>query len=95
MTDQTCQQHSSGPEKLTCQQVTDILVDYVTEEMAPTLRAVFEAHLHSCADCLAFLNTYKETVRATRTVRAEDIPDDLLNRVQQFVHAKMKGTRPG
>jgi predicted anti-sigma-YlaC factor YlaD len=94
MPDQTRQQPIPGPEKLTCQQVTDILVDYVTEDMAPAMRAVFEAHLRSCADCRAFLNTYKETIRATRTVCAEDIPSDMLNRVQQFFHAKMKGSRP-
>jgi Putative zinc-finger len=94
MPDQTRQQYSPGTETLTCQQVTGILVDYVTEEMAPAMRAVFEAQLRSCADCTAFLNTYKETIRATRTVRCEGIAGDLLNRVQQFFHARMKGFRP-
>ena len=53
-----------------------------------------EAHVHGCTDCLAFLNTYKETIRASRTVRAEDIPDEMLNRVQQFLHMKMQDARP-
>jgi hypothetical protein len=93
MSDQTHQQHTPPPARLTCQQVTDLLVDYVTEEMAPAVRATLEAHLHGCTDCLAFLNTYKETIRASRTIRAEDIPDEMLNRMQRFLHAKIQDSR--
>jgi hypothetical protein len=94
MTDQTHLQHAPTPARLTCQQVADLLVDYVTEEMAPAIHAALEAHLHGCTDCIAFLNTYKETMRASRTVRAEDIPVEMLNRVQQFLHTKMQDPRP-
>jgi predicted anti-sigma-YlaC factor YlaD len=94
MTDHTHQENTPIPDKLTCQQITALLVDYLTEEMAPDLRLVFARHLHNCKDCRAFLETYKDTIRATRAVRTEDIPDEMLNRVQQFIHARMKGSRP-
>ena len=58
------------------------------------MRVVFEAHLHDCADCVAFLNTYRETIRATRTLRVEDIPEEMFNRVQQFLHTQLQGHQP-
>ena len=79
---------------LTCQQVTALLVDYVTEDMAPPTRTVFEAHLRNCPDCVAFLATYKETIRTTRAVRYEAIPAEMLARVQRFLRQKIEATPP-
>lgn len=75
---------------LTCQQVTDLIVDYVTGELDATIRAVFETHLQNCRDCVAFLNTYRETIRATHAVRYETLPAEMLNRVQQFLRDRIK-----
>jgi hypothetical protein len=91
MTDHTPRYAGSELDTLTCQQVTALLVDYVTADMAPSMRTAFEAHVQDCTDCLAFLNTYKETIRATHTVRYQDIPGEMLNRVQQFLRTKMPG----
>ena len=77
---------------LTCQQATDLIIDYVTDTMPTAMRAVFETHLRNCADCVAFLQTYRQTIRATHTLRAEDVPEEMLARVQHFLHARIKGT---
>jgi anti-sigma factor RsiW len=76
--------------RLTCQQVTDLIVDYVTGELDPTIGTVFETHLRNCRDCAAFLNTYRETIRAARAVRYEDLPAEMLNRVQRFLQDRLK-----
>jgi hypothetical protein len=55
--------------KLTCQRVTDLIIDYLTEVLEPDIRAAFAVHLRNCPDCVAFLQTYKQTVRATRIWR--------------------------
>jgi hypothetical protein len=59
--------------------------------MHAAMRAAFEAHLRGCSDCVAFLHTYRQTVRATRALRAEDVPEEMLTRVQQFLYARIKG----
>lgn len=82
----------SAETHLTCQQVTDLIVDYVTGELDATTRSVLDKHLHNCRDCVAFLNTYQETIRVTRAVRYEDVPAELLDRVQQFLNSKLKET---
>jgi anti-sigma factor RsiW len=83
------------PERQTCQQIADAIVDYVVGEMEEAAHAAFEAHLRICEDCVAFLHTYRETIRVTRTVRSEAIPAEMFNRVQQFLRAKTHGFPPG
>jgi anti-sigma factor RsiW len=93
MTERTDMQHAQTSEiKLTCQQLTDIILDYVTNEMEPALRAAFERHLERCVDCVAFLHTYQETIRATRSVCHEDMPVEMVHRVQNFLLERIKGS---
>ena len=81
--------------RLTCQQLTEVILDYVTDEMVPALRAAFERHLDLCPDCVAFLNTYRETIRTTRSVRYADVPSEMVNHVQHFLLERIKGSLPG
>jgi anti-sigma factor RsiW len=53
--------------KEVCQQVTDLLLQYVTGELHPVTTSDFEQHLGICPDCVAFLNTYKKTIELTRS----------------------------
>ncbi len=76
---------------LTCQQIADFLLDYLTRELHPDTAAEFEEHLGICPDCVAFLNTYKKTVQVTRSLRYEDIPPEMEKRVSRFLQKKIKG----
>jgi anti-sigma factor RsiW len=77
---------------LTCQQVIALLVEYIAEDMDPQTRTAFEAHLRDCPECVAFLATYKETIRATRAMRYEAIPEAMLTRVLRFLRRKIEET---
>jgi hypothetical protein len=76
--------------RLTCEQITDLLNDYINQEMDETLRAAFERHLQNCADCTAFLKTYRQTMHVTQSLRYEEVPEEMLTRIQQFLHEKLK-----
>jgi anti-sigma factor RsiW len=76
---------TSAARHLTCQQVTDTIVDYITAAMDEPSRQVFASHLSQCPDCQAFLATYQETIRNTHAVRYEAIPGEMLSRVEQFL----------
>jgi len=78
--------------KLTCQQVTALLIDYVTSELDPAIAQALQEHLRNCRDCAAFLHTYAETIRATRSLRYEDVPPEMVDRVQQFLHTRITKT---
>jgi len=84
----------SVPSSVTCEQATALLLDYVTGTLDPAATLLLERHLERCDDCVAFLQTYKETIRATRTLRYDDIPEELQHRLLQILHAKMRGAHP-
>ena len=74
---------------ITCEQVTALLIDYVAGDLDPATTRVLEQHVHNCPDCLAFLRTYRESIRLTRTLRYEDIPGELQDRVHTLLRQKM------
>ncbi|SRR5713226_5223553 len=65
---------TSSADDLTCQQATALLAEYVNDTLAPETLRAFQEHLRDCADCLAYLRTYRATIRALGTVRYEDMP---------------------
>lgn len=88
-------QTRSRQAKITCQHITALILDYVTGELDPDTTVAFEAHLHLCPDCVAFLSTYKKTIQATRSLRYEEIPSEMVTRVRRFLQARIKGVASG
>ena len=84
-TDQPNADTQTPMDRLTCQQVTDIIIDYLTGDMRPEISKLFTGHLQGCLDCLAFFNTYNSTVRATRLLSYNDVPNEMRTRVRQFL----------
>ena len=80
---------ASNADDLTCQQATALLVEYVNDTLAPETRRAFQEHLRDCADCRAYLRTYRATIRALGTVRYEDIPAALQDRLLSFLHTRL------
>jgi anti-sigma factor RsiW len=79
---------------MTCQRVTALIRDYLAGELDSEVAAAFEEHLRHCPDCVAFINTYKQTTVALQSLRYEDIPAEMQARVRQFLRAKLGGSPP-
>lgn len=78
----------------TCQQVTALLAGYVAGALDPATTQALEQHLRACRDCVAFLNTYKATLGATRALRYEEMPAVLQEEMLNFLRHKLQGTPP-
>ncbi len=68
----------------TCQQLIDFLDDYVAGDLPPDRAEGFEYHLSRCPSCVAYVASYRETIRITQhlsQVEIEDIPADLLTAI--------------
>jgi anti-sigma factor RsiW len=76
---------------ITCEQVTALLIDYVAGDLDPATSLVLEQHVQNCPDCIAFLRTYRESIRLSRTLRYEDIPGELQDRLHAFLRQKITG----
>ncbi len=79
---------------LMCQQMVDLLSEYLSGDLDAQTRTVFETHLHNCRDCHAFLQTFRLTMQATRALRYEDIPSDLQERLYHTLQSKIAGVPP-
>ena len=72
----------SSQRTLTCQELTEVLTDYLEGVMPPDDVARFEAHLGVCDGCVTYVDQMRQTIRTVRELRPEDVeataPDDLL-----------------
>ena len=57
---------------LSCRETLDFLAAYLDGELAASERAAFERHLSLCHECVAYLESYRETIRLEREAFAEE-----------------------
>ena len=79
---------------ITCREVTDLILDYVTGELNPRSTEEFKSHLRKCPDCIAFLSTYQKTVQATQSLRYETLPLEMRKRARQFLRERIRRPPP-
>ena len=71
----------AAPSEKTCRQMTDLVLDYLTNKLSPRVKREFEQHLGICPDCVNFLQTYKKTVAVTNSVKPTDIPANVRDNI--------------
>jgi hypothetical protein len=74
----------------TCQQVTELIYDYLNDRLIPPVKRDFERHLRLCPDCVGFLNTYKNSIRAIRSLPAEDVPPGVRDSLLNFLRRQIR-----
>jgi anti-sigma factor RsiW len=58
---------------LVCQQVVELVTDYLEGTLSRRDRRKFEHHLRGCPNCTAYLEQIRATIRATGTIEPEDL----------------------
>lgn len=73
---------------MTCREFTAFLADYLAGELPGSQRQAFHAHLAECPSCVAYMNTYQETIRLGRAAFRsggqdvpEEVPEDLVQAI--------------
>ena len=81
---------------ITCQELTEVLTDYLEGVMSAEDRARFDAHLAICDGCVTYVEQMRQAIATVRELRVEDVeataPDDLL---EAFRAWKRGGPIPG
>ena len=57
--------------ELSCQEMIEVVNDYLDDAMPPGERERFEHHLSYCRGCVAYTEQMRETIRQTRMVARE------------------------
>jgi anti-sigma factor RsiW len=72
----------SSTRTLTCQELTEVLTNYLEGTMALEDRAALEAHLALCEGCATYVEQMRQVIRTVHELRPDDVeataPDDLL-----------------
>ena len=73
---------------LACQEIVELVTDYLEGAMDAALRASFEAHLAGCPHCTHYLEQIRATIRVSGTIDAEDLSPEfragLLEAFREF-----------
>jgi anti-sigma factor RsiW len=72
---------------LPCTEIIGFLAEYLDDELTPDRRFEFDRHLAVCPSCVAYLETYKETIRMAKATSADaesiadEAPEDLIRAI--------------
>jgi len=62
---------------LSCQEIVELVTDYLEGAMEAPLRASFEVHLAGCPHCPHYVEQIEATIRVAGTIAAEDLSPEL------------------
>jgi Putative zinc-finger len=63
---------------VTCEQLTPFVPDYLAGKLSAETTLAFAQHVQGSSDCLPFLNTYRKTIDAVRSLCDMDIPTNSM-----------------
>ncbi|HEY1388799.1 MAG TPA: zf-HC2 domain-containing protein [Ktedonobacterales bacterium] len=66
---------------LSCQELVELVTDYVEGTLSPADQARFEGHLGVCADCHHYLGQMRRTILLVGALAERDIPDEAKERL--------------
>ena len=58
---------------LTCQELVELVTDYLEGALSPDEGRRFEEHLDVCPGCVTYVEQMRETVRLTGRLREDDL----------------------
>ena len=73
---------------MNCREMTDFLMAYLDEELPAEQRQSFDEHLAACPPCIAYIETYRESIELGKAVCSPDddpVPDDVPERLIQAI----------
>lgn len=62
-----------GEEYLTCEEIITFLLEYLAKELSADEEREFERHLALCPSCIAYLATYRQTIRLGRIAMRQEL----------------------
>jgi len=73
-------------EALSCQELVELITDYVEGALDVSTARAFEEHLAGCPDCTRYLRQFEETIRMTGTLTLDDLTPDAERTLLQAFH---------
>ena len=74
-----------------CPRIVTLLSDYLDGRLPSDVRAELEQHLSGCAECTAFVGTFRSTVSLLQSLEEKDLPEELRLRLRAFLDDHCRG----
>jgi anti-sigma factor RsiW len=71
--------------KRRCTDLVGLLADYCEHQLPSEVHDDLEKHLAKCPRCVAQLKTYESTLSLLRSIKDEDLPQELRCNLKAFV----------
>lgn len=78
----------SEPSSVECRKIAELLGDYLDGSLPKHVVELIEWHIDGCGPCVAFVNTYRTTIHATRRLTGVEIPRELKQRLLAVLKAQ-------
>ncbi len=62
------------PDELACQEVVELVTEFLEEKLSPEERTRFEMHLCFCEPCRTYLQQMRDVIRNARKLGGETLP---------------------
>jgi anti-sigma factor RsiW len=66
---------------LPCQELVELVTDYLESRLPPLQQLRFEAHLEQCSGCRTYVEQMRQTIRALGRLTEESIEDEAKERL--------------
>ena len=81
--------------RLSCQQMVELVTEYLDGVMEPRQRAHFEEHLAGCGGCTAYLAQFRTMMALVGRLDVDDVPapvmDELLSAFRTWAVDRSRG----
>jgi anti-sigma factor RsiW len=67
---------------MTCKELCELLIDFVSDDLSPEHRQLVEHHLKCCPPCVAYFESYQATIKLTRKLPCTPPPPQLIERLR-------------
>jgi anti-sigma factor RsiW len=68
-------------EHLSCQEVVELVTDYLERALPPDEAAVFEQHLNFCDGCIRYVDQIRATIATVGQIEEQDVPPEARDRL--------------
>lgn len=75
---------------ISCQEVVEVVTDYLEGRMSPADVAIFEAHLDLCDGCKWYVEQMRITIATVGRIEETDVPDEVRATVLDAFRARVR-----
>jgi predicted anti-sigma-YlaC factor YlaD len=89
---------NANQKELNCQEVVELVTDYLEQALVPETQAQFEEHIGNCPGCDTYLEQVKQTIMMLRKLSEQqtfpETKQDLLEVFRNWMQDETKNDSP-